>query len=610
MKTKIAYVLVSSNKDLFWEQCLISVMSARYYMPDACTVLVCDTETKNSLNDGIRNDIVRYFSEIISIPFDDKIENIKRSRILKISLREVIKGDFLYIDCDTLITQPLYDIDNLSCSIAAVLDGHCLFKSHPMREFFLKQNMYLNYAHDRIVKYFNGGVMYVKDVEEAHLFYKRWHENYLNSCENRLYSDEPALSKTNVELGNVIQEIDGSWNCQIRFGALFLAINKILHFCSKKNMPVSILSNKLYLRKIKEQGVKTIGLLEYISDWQKTIPQGIVSCVGTDASFSVSSYYELARKEFLNHNTKQSLFYPKSNLIVKIKSLRNKLLGNVSPKILSSILYSETFGSKIQDMNDSDFNKMLYMMAFYSDTREWTMLADKLNVRNYIANKGLSKILPEVYNVWENAESINYETLPLQYVLKCNHDNGSAIIIFDNYSTDKKFITEFYKKKLGICFGIETAEPHYKKIPHKVFAEEFIENDKSFSDSLVSYKFFSFYGRADYCQVIYDSKHHKNQKSIIYKTCNWEKQIGFILKNEGNIDVPCPNSIKEMVEVIKILTSHIPFCRVDLYESQNKVYFSELTFMPSAGRIKNFSQFFLNILGQELNQTKHLWIKQ
>lgn len=609
MKTKIAYVLVSYSKDLFWEQCLISVMSVRHHMPDAYTVLVCDTETFNSLNNGIRNQIVPYFSEIKSIHFDDNIENVMRSRILKVSLREIITGDFLYIDCDTLITQPLYDIDNLSYNIAAVLDGHCLFKNHPMRDFFLKQNMHLDYPHDRIVKYFNGGVMYVKEVEEAHLFYKLWYENYITSCDKGLYLDEPALSKTNIELGNVIQEIDGSWNCQVRFGALFLSINKILHFCSKKNMPVSILSNKIYLKKIKEHGSNTFRLWEYILDWKKSIPQGIVTCIGNDASYAVSPYYELGRREYMDNNTSNSIYSPKSNLKHIIKTFRNRLLGNVSPKILSSILYREAFGSKIQSVNVSDFNKMLYMLAFYSDTSEWTFFADKLAVRNYIINKGLSNILTEVYGVWESSALINFDTLPFQYVLKCNHDNGSVLAILDNYSANKEFIKEFYQKRLSNCFGIETAESHYRNIPRRVFAEEYLENDKSFSDSIVSYKFFSFYGKADYCQVIYDSTHHKYQKSSIYKTKNWEKQIGFIQKNEGNIDVPCPNSIKEMEKIITILTSHIPFCRVDLYESQNKVYFSELTFMPGAGRIKNFSQEFLNILGQELNKTKHLWIR-
>ena len=35
MNTKIVYVLSSDENDLFWEQCLISVMSARHHMPNS-----------------------------------------------------------------------------------------------------------------------------------------------------------------------------------------------------------------------------------------------------------------------------------------------------------------------------------------------------------------------------------------------------------------------------------------------------------------------------------------------------------------------------------------------------------------------------------------------
>ena len=303
------------------------------------------------------------------------------------------------------------------------------------------------------------------------------------------------------------------------------------------------------------------------------------------------------------------LYNPKLSFREKIQCYKNRIIGLISPRYLSCMLYKEAFGKKIQNAADNDFNKMLHMLAFYSDISEWPILADKLAVRKYITDKGLSRILPDLYAVWESANSIKTETLPPQYVLKCNHDNGSSMSINDNYSIDSNYIKSFYKKKLSKCFGLETAEPHYRIIPRRIYAEELLENDKSFSDSLVSYKFFSFYGKTDYCQVIYDSKHHHNQKSIVYKITNWEKQQGFILKNEGSLDIPCPDTITEMKNVIEILTAHLPFCRVDLYECNNKVYFSELTFMPGAGRIKGFSQEFLNILGQQLNQTKQQWIR-
>lgn len=52
-------------------------------------------------------------------------------------------GD-LYVDCDTLITQPLYEIDSFPYTIAAVLMADGPFKCNPMREFFLLQNKHLN----------------------------------------------------------------------------------------------------------------------------------------------------------------------------------------------------------------------------------------------------------------------------------------------------------------------------------------------------------------------------------------------------------------------------------------------------------------------------------
>lgn len=45
MNTKIVYVLSSDENDLFWEQCLISVMSARHHMPNSTIYLVCDDTT-------------------------------------------------------------------------------------------------------------------------------------------------------------------------------------------------------------------------------------------------------------------------------------------------------------------------------------------------------------------------------------------------------------------------------------------------------------------------------------------------------------------------------------------------------------------------------------
>ena len=44
-----------------------------------------------------------------------------------------------------------------------------------------------------------------------------------------------------------------------------------------------------------------------------------------------------------------------------------------------------------------------------------------------------------------------------------------------------------------------------------------------------------------------------------------------------------PNNLEQMLKIAKKLSEDFPFVRVDLMNVNNKLYFSELTFTPSAG---------------------------
>ena len=133
-----------------------------------------------------------------------------------------------------------------------------------------------------------------------------------------------------------------------------------------------------------------------------------------------------------------------------------------------------------------------------------------------------------------------------------------------------------------------------------MFAEDWLVNDKQFSSGLVSYKFFSVHGKAKFCQVIYDTECYDEQKSQIYETNGWIQCPGYILKNEGRMKIPQPTSLMKMLEVVERLSSEISFCRVDLYEYHGRAYFSEMTLMPAAGRINNFSQELLCLIGKNI----------
>ena len=123
MKTKLVYVLTCASEGNYIEQALLAIWSARYHNPSAQIILFVDDITDGVIYEG-RDEILNYVSEKVVIPFDADKSMVYRSRWIKTSVRRLINGDFLFVDCDTITTRNLDDIDSLSCMMGAVPDSH------------------------------------------------------------------------------------------------------------------------------------------------------------------------------------------------------------------------------------------------------------------------------------------------------------------------------------------------------------------------------------------------------------------------------------------------------------------------------------------------------
>ena len=109
MKTKIVYVVVSDEHDIYLEQACLSMHSLRLYNPDAMITVVLDKHT-NATICGKRSIILDYVSEKIVINPEGKFSKMQLSRFIKTNLRKYVIGDFLFIDSDTIITSSLADM--------------------------------------------------------------------------------------------------------------------------------------------------------------------------------------------------------------------------------------------------------------------------------------------------------------------------------------------------------------------------------------------------------------------------------------------------------------------------------------------------------------------
>lgn len=227
MRTKIVYVLVSSDADIYYEQALLSVWSARYHNPTAHIAVVMDDRTAIRI-DAAQSELLRYIDEKIVIDFDAEVSGKLRSRALKTTLRNLIQGDYLFIDADTIICGSLDDIDKFTMLVGAVLDGHQRYDEN-FHHHLAQAVDWLDCDVANGMLYFNSGVMYVKDTPETHAFYDAWHEVYNRIQNDGHYFDQPSLFEV-CQKHPIVEEIDGMYNCQMFLGGLpFLSDARIIH---------------------------------------------------------------------------------------------------------------------------------------------------------------------------------------------------------------------------------------------------------------------------------------------------------------------------------------------------------------------------------------------
>ena len=255
MKTKLVFVLTCSEDKHYLEQALMSVWSVRYHNPDAHIVLFIDDKTDLLLLDK-RDEILNYISEKIVVSFDDKLASMKyRSRFIKTSIRQRISGDFLYIDCDTITTRCLDEVDELNCDMGAVPDSHLKVDKFGQSLLQATKNnvIFFDINLNNEEYYFSSGVLYVKDTPNTHQLYQLWHNLWLAGTKRNIYIDQPSLAKANIESGHLISRIDDKYNCVMYIQPDFAKDAFILHFTAYRN-PSWLFTERVY-RILQNEGI-------------------------------------------------------------------------------------------------------------------------------------------------------------------------------------------------------------------------------------------------------------------------------------------------------------------------------------------------------------------
>lgn len=266
--------------------------------------------------------------------------------------------------------------------------------------------------------------------------------------------------------------------------------------------------------------------------------------------------------------------------------LRDKMELRLFGRLLSDKAYlQKTYrlrtGHKLDLKQPKTYTEKIQWIKLYDRRPIYTLMQDKYAVREYIANTIGSEYLIPLIGVWKDANDIDFESLPNQFVLKCNHDCASVVICRDKRTLD----IEQARKKLNMCLQKNYYDPGrewaYKDIKPLIIAEKYMSNGNE--KTLTDYKFFCFYGKAKMLYVG-TGEPHTDQQRIDFFDIDFNHlpiQRGSIPNADKTINKP--KGFDALIPLVEKLAQNIPFIRVDFYLIEGRPYFGEVAFYPSSG---------------------------
>lgn len=266
--------------------------------------------------------------------------------------------------------------------------------------------------------------------------------------------------------------------------------------------------------------------------------------------------------------------------------------------------YRACMGKELNLGSPQTFNEKLQWLKLYDRKPEYTMMVDKYAVRKYIADTIGEEYLIPLLGVWDNPDDIDFDALPNQFVLKCNHNSGLGMCICkDKSKLNIEKVKAGLKKGLGQDYYLTCREWPYKDVPRKIVCEKYMTDSRT--NDLYDYKFFCFGGEVKCFKVDYDRfiEHHANY---------FDKNGNILPFGEADLppiydkNIKMTKNLKKMCELAEKLTAGKPFLRADFYDVEGKIYFGELTFYPASGMGKFTDDSWDECLGKWLKLSNNI----
>ena len=253
----------------------------------------------------------------------------------------------------------------------------------------------------------------------------------------------------------------------------------------------------------------------------------------------------------------------------------------LSDKSFLSLKFRLRMGYFMDWKHPRTYNEKLQWLKLYDRRPEYMILADKVKVKDWVAERiGREYIIPTL-GVWTDASEIDFSILPEQFVIKCNHNSGTIYICKDKRFLDENKVRNGLRKGLRDNYYCRNGEWPYKKIPRRIIAESYLEDNRQ--GELRDYKFFCFDGEVKALFIATDRMTAGEETKFDFFDADFQ-HLPFRNGHPNADRLPDkPKNFELMKQLAACLSTGIPHVRVDLYEVNGQVYFGEMTFFHWSG---------------------------
>ncbi len=274
----------------------------------------------------------------------------------------------------------------------------------------------------------------------------------------------------------------------------------------------------------------------------------------------------------------------------------------IPDEVMLKIQYKIKTGRKLNLKNPERFTEKIQWYKINYRNPLMQQCVDKYNVRKYVENKGLQKILVELYEKYNSIDEIEWNKLPNSFVLKTTNGGGglNVIICHDKSTLDikevkKRLTCKKFKSHIG---GREWA---YYNLEGGIIIEELLINQQNPIAGVNDYKIFCYNGVPKY--IIVDVDRYIGHKRNFYDI-DWNRIEVVSDCPSTDREIDRPKNLEEMLNIAEKLSEGFPYVRVDLYNINGEIYFGEMTFYPWSGYVQFEPDNVDFILGKEFNIEK------